>query len=576
MNTFKIYINNKEILANEGERILDIARRENIHIPSLCYHCDLTAHESCRLCMVEVEGDKNLKAACSLVAKPGMKILTDTQTTKKALKINLELLFAQHEGCCENCGRVEKCKLHEYSQLCSADGKKHNNRKKKLPKFQFGSAIVLDQSKCINCQNCTDMCSKQTKDGFVTLKQHGESFEIFPSDKKDHDCIYCGQCVVHCPVNALSEVEDWQKVKKLLEEKKKKIVFQFAPAVRTSLGEEFGMEPGTNVTDKIFAALAQIGAYKVFDTSFAADVTIIEEAKELIEKIKKGDNTPMISSCCPAWVKYSEFYEPDLAKHMTSVRSPQIILGGLIKTYWAKKENIKPKEIVNVSIMPCTAKKFEITREELRVDGLAPIDHVLTVREFARLLKEYKIDLKSIKPDESDKEIMANPSGAGEIFGAGGGVLEAALRTVYHDLTGKELENLEFKQLHEFARTKVADVAVAGKNLKVVAVSGMENAKKILEEVKKDPAKYAYVEIMACPGGCIGGGGQPIPIDDEVRKARARGLYQTDEKRMVRTSHGNPGIKTIYDEFLNDEKNVHKICHTTYKKRKKGSVKKIK
>jgi len=575
MQKFKIYINDKEIEASEGERVLDIARRENIHIPSLCNHPDLEPHESCRLCMVEVEGDKNLRASCALLAKPGMKIKTDTPTTQKALKINLALLFSQHEDNCEHCGRVEKCKLHEYAEKYAACGNIHIDRKKKLPKFQFGPSIFLDQSKCINCQNCSDMCFKQTKGGFITLKQAGETFEMFPSEEKNIDCIYCGQCIMHCPVGALSEIESYSEVKKLLKDKTKKVVFQFAPSVRTSLGEEFGMPLGTNVTDKIFAALKKVGAYKIFDTSFSADVTIIEEAEELLEKIAKGDNTTMISSCCPAWVKYAEFYEPELLKHLTSVRSPQIILGGLIKTYWVEKENLDLKDIVSVSIMPCTAKKFEIEREELFVDGKRPIDYVLTVRELAKLLKELNVDLDKIEPGESDKDILANPSGAGEIFGAGGGVLEAALRTVYQKLTGQELENLEFKPLHEFKRTKMAEVTIGGKILKVVAVSGMENAKKILEEVKTDPTKYAYVEIMACPGGCIGGGGQPIPIDDEIRKARAAGLYSTDEKRKVRTSHGNPGIDILYSEFLHDKKNKHKVCHTVYEKRKKGKVKKI-
>jgi NADP-reducing hydrogenase subunit HndD len=572
MKNFNIYINNKKIIAKEGDRVLKLAQKEKIYIPALCFHCDLIPHESCRLCMVEVRGEKGLKTACSLIAKSGMRIYTNTPLVKKVLKTNLELLFAQHEGKCENCSRQENCKLRELAEKISFDAKKYPDRKKNYPKYQFGPSIVLRQDKCINCENCSEMCAKQTKNGFLTIKEGKYDFSISPSKEKNSDCIYCGQCVVHCPVGALSEVEDYLEVKKLLKDPKKKVVFQFAPSVRTSLGEEFGMPLGTNVTDKIFSGLKKIGAYKVFDTSFGADVTIIEEARELLGKIKKNDATTMISSCCPAWVKYCEFYEPKLAKYLTSVRSPQIIVGGLIKTYWAKKEKLNPKDIVSVSVMPCTAKKFEIRREELKVDGKNTIDYVLTVREFAKLLKGFKVDLAKIKPDNSKKELLASPSGAGEIFGASGGVLEAALRTVYKNLTGQELKNLEFKPLHQFERTKFAEVSVGNKTLKVVAVSGMENAKKILEEVKKDPTKYAYVEIMACPGGCIGGGGQPIPVDNDIRKARAQGLYSSDEKRTIRTSHGNPGIDVLYNEFLNDDKNRKKICHTRFIIRKRGKI----
>lgn len=573
MNSFKIYINDKEIIANEGESVLAVARREGTYIPTLCFHDDFKPHENCRLCIVEVEGEKNLRTSCSLIVKPEMKIYTNTPLVKKVVRINLELLFAQHEGKCDDCRRKSSCKLQEASKKIAFNAKRYNNRKKNYPTFQFGPSIVFDKSKCINCENCSEMCVRQTKHGFLVHQESKYDYEINPSLEKNHDCIYCGQCVVHCPVGALSEYENYQKVKKLLCDHTKKVVFQFAPSIRTSLGEEFGMPLGTNVTDKIFAALHKIGAYKIFDTSFGADVTIIEEAKELLEKIEKGDATTMISSCCPAWVKYAEFYEPELLKYLTSVRSPQIITGGLIKTYWAEKENISPRNLVMVSIMPCTAKKFEIERKELKVNGKKTIDYVLTVRELAKLLKEFDVHLDKMEPDKSDKEILANPSGAGEIFGASGGVLEAALRTVYKKITGKELENLEFRPLHEFNHTKVAEVTIDGKTLKVVAVSGMDNAKKILEEVKKYPTKYAYVEIMACPGGCIGGGGQPIPINDEIRKARAAGLYSTDEKRKVRTSHGNPGIDIVYKEFLNDPKNCHKICYTTYKKRKKGDIK---
>jgi iron-only hydrogenase group A len=572
MQKFFIYINKKKIAAKEGDRILELAQKNGIDIPALCFHCDLEPRENCRLCLVEVEGDKNLRTACSLVARPGMKIRTDTSLVKKVLKTNLELLFAQHVEKCKTCQRVGSCKLYALAEKNRLKTKKYSDRKKNCSQYQFGPAIILQQDKCINCQNCTEICAKQTKGGFLKIKENKYDFEISPSEERNKDCIYCGQCITHCPVGALSEVEDYQTVKKLLKDKKKKVVFQFAPSVRTSLGEEFGMKPGTNVTNKIFSALKKIGAYKVFDTSFAADVTIIEEARELLEKIEKNGKTPMISSCCPAWVKYCEFYEPELTKYLTSVRSPQIILGGLIKTYWAKKEKLDPKDIISVSIMPCTAKKFEIMREELKIDGQKVIDYVLTVREFAKLLKSFKIDLDKMKAGEIDKDILANPSGAGEIFGASGGVLEAALRTVYKELTGQELKNLEFKPLHRFERTKFAEVSIKGKTLKAVAVSGMENAKKVLEEAKSDFGKYSYIEIMACPGGCIGGGGQPIPVNDEIRKARAQGLYSSDEKRKVRTSHGNPGINALYKEFLNDDKNRKKICHTHFITGKKGKI----
>lgn len=571
----KLYINNKELEFNEGESILDVAKKNGIYIPALCYHCDLKPRESCRLCMVEVDGDKKLRTSCSLIAKSGMKVHTDTPEIKKALKTNLELIFAQHKDECETCKRRNNCKLHEIAEKYSFDNKKYSNRKKNLSKFQFGPSIMLEQKKCINCENCTEMCAKQTNGGFLTTKENKYNFEISPSKEKNRDCIYCGQCIVHCPTGALYEVEDYQKVQKLLTDKKKKVVFQFAPSIRVSIGEEFGMAPGEIATQKIFSALKKLGAYKVFDTSFGADVTIMEESEELIKKILNNSKEVMFSSCCPAWVKYVEFYEKDFITHLTSVRSPEIILGGLIKTFWAEKEKINPKEIVSVSIMPCTAKKFEITRQEYKVKGLNPVDIVITNREFAKLLKESNINLAKIKPSEEDKDVMGSFTGAGEIFGASGGVLEAAIRTAYAKLTGKSLEKLEFKEIHEFAGIKELELTVAGKKLRFAAVSGIENVKKILAEIKKYPTKYNCVEVMACPGGCIAGGGQPLPIDNEIRKARINGLYQADRNNKRRESHKNPGIEILYKGFLADEKNRKYICHTHFTSKKKGKIKKL-
>ncbi|HOW60496.1 MAG TPA: [FeFe] hydrogenase, group A [Candidatus Moranbacteria bacterium] len=575
MDKLKIYINNKELEFNEGDTVLKVAKKNGIFIPALCYHSDLKPHESCRLCMVEVEGDKNLKTACSLVAKPGMKIFTDTPLVQKTVKINLELLLAQHDDDCEKCKRMSSCNLHYISEKYNPDIKKHSNRKKKLPRFQFGPSIILDQKKCINCENCLEMCAKQTNGGFLATKEKKLDFEITPSKEKNRDCIYCGQCIVHCPTGALYEVEDYQKVKKLLLEKKKKVVFQFAPSIRVSIGEEFGMLPGEVVTQKIFSALKKIGAYKVFDTSFGADVTIMEESEELIKKIINNKKEVMFSSCCPAWVKYVEFYEKDFVGNLTSVRSPQAILGGLIKTYWAEKEKINSKEIIVVSIMPCTAKKFEITRKELKVNGLYPIDITITNREFAKLLKEFNIDFPNIEPSEEDNDVMGTFTGAGEIFGASGGVLEAAIRTAYAKITGKSLENLEFKEIHEFAGIKELELTLEGKKLRFAAVNGIENVKKILAEIKKYPEKYNCVEIMACPGGCIAGGGQPLPVDDEIRKARINGLYQADRKNKRRESHKDPSIEILYKGFLANEKNRKKICHTHFALRRKGKIKKL-
>ena len=571
----KLYINNKEIEFNEGDTVLNVAKKNGIFIPALCYHSDLKPHESCRLCMVEVEGEKNLRTACSLIAKDGMKIHTDTLLVQKTVKTNLELLLAQHQDECEKCKRMSSCNLHYISEKYKPEINKYKNRKKNLPKFQFGPSIILDQEKCINCGNCLEMCAKQTNGGFLTTKEKKLDFEITPSKEKDRDCIYCGQCIVHCPTGALYEVEDYQKVKKLLKEKKKKVVFQFAPSIRVSIGEEFGMPAGEIVTQKIFAALKKIGAYKVFDTSFGADVTIMEESEELIKKVVNNEKEVMFSSCCPAWVKYVEFYEKDFVKNLTSVRSPQEILGGLIKTYWAKKEKINPKEIVVVSIMPCTAKKFEISRKEFRVKGFDPINISITNREFAKLLKEFNVDFVNINPSEEDNEIMGTFTGAGEIFGASGGVLEAAIRTAYAKITGKSLENLEFKEIHKFAGIKELELTIEGKKLRFAAVNGIENVKKILAEIKKYPEKYNCIEVMACPGGCIAGGGQPLPIDNEIRLARINGLYQADRNNKRRESHKNPGIEILYKTFLTGEKNRKKVCHTSFTSRKKGKIKKL-
>ena len=344
MQKFTISINDIECKANENETILQVAQRENIFIPALCYHCDLTIHESCRLCMVEIEGLNGLRPSCSIKATPEMRVRTSSPEIDKAMRINLELLFAQHKDKCATCDRRENCKLHELINKHPVSTVKYDDRKKNHKKYQFGPSIVFDSSKCINCEDCSEMCAKQTDGGFLRPRESKYNFEVCPSHDKEHDCIYCGQCIMHCPVGALTEKTDYPEVKKLLENKSKKVIFQIAPAIRTSIGEEFDLPVGTIVTDKLLSAIKKIGAYKAFDASFAADVTIIEEGRELIEKIQAGGDV-MLSSCCPAWVKYVEFYEPELIPYLTTVRSPQIIMGGLIKKYWAPKHHLDPKKL---------------------------------------------------------------------------------------------------------------------------------------------------------------------------------------------------------------------------------------
>ncbi len=389
---------------------------------------------------------------------------------------------------------------------------------------------------------------------------------MVPSKREDIDCIYCGQCLVHCPVGAFEEVNSIKDVLKDLEDKEKFVVFQFAPAIRSSIGEELGMEYGKIVLGQMVAGMKKLGADKVFDVSVAADVTTIEESEELIERIKEGKYLPMFTSCCPSWVKYVEFYYPDFIPNLTTVRSPQIILGGLIKTYFAEKENIDPKKITVVSVMPCTSKKFEITREELDVDGMRPIDYVLTTRELGSLFKLKKIDLENIEPLEADGP-WDMPTGAGVIYGATGGVTESALRTAYFKLMGEDLKDIEFKQMRGMDEAKEAVVKIGDLSLKIAIVNGLGNAQKLLERLKKDPKLYDYIEVMSCPGGCIGGGGQPIPTDKEIRKKRALSLYEIDKRNGVRLAHESEAVKSLYNDFFKDKELIHKICHTHYSKK---------
>jgi len=570
----KIIIDRKEIEAEEGETILQAAQKNGIEIPALCNHPDLKVKASCRVCVVEIKGKKGLHPSCATKVEEGMEITTDSENVKRARKINLELIFAQHREECSDCVWNAKCQLLSLAKKNDVKITRFNDRKKDYPTYQFGDAVIFDSSKCIDCQNCVEVCKNQGV-GFLELKEKDSFFEVVPSEDPQKDCVYCGQCIVHCPAGAFEGVGEFEDIEKPLKEEGKVVVVQFAPAIRTSIGEEFGLPYGEIVTGKIVAALKKLGFNAVFDTSVASDVTTIEEAGELIERIKTNERLPIMTSCCPAWVRYVEFYYPEFIPNLTTVRSPQIILGGLIKTYWAQKENIDPKNIVVVSIMPCVAKKHEINRPELMVNGLKPVDYVLTTREFARLLMRHKIDFTSLEPEELDNA-FGNPSGAGVIYGASGGVIESALRTAYEKITGKRLEDVEFKGVRGMQGVKKAEIEIAGEVRRVAVVNGLGNVQKILEEIKNNPSeKYTCIEVMSCPGGCIGGGGQPVPTSEEIRAKRAEGLYNIDEKKEIRRAHENPVVKKIYDDFIDKDSSAHSILHTSYKKQEKGNNKKI-
>ena len=557
----KITINKKKIKAGENQTILEAAKENGIEIPSLCYHSDLKIKSNCRVCLVEIKGREGLYPSCSKKIENGMEIITESPKINRVRKINLELVFAQHREECDDCIWSFDCQLLALAKKYKVKTDRFIDRKKNFPVYKFGPSVEFDSSKCINCGNCVEVCKNQEVNFLETKKKENFS-EVVPTKDKNKDCIYCGQCIVHCPAGAFEAVGEFEKVSEPLRDKNKIVVFQFAPAIRTSIGEEFNLPFGAVVTEKLIGAIKKLGVDKIFDTSVGADFTTFEEADEFIRRLGNRKNLPMFNSCCPSWVKFVEFNYPEFIPHLATTKSPQIILGGLIKTYWAKKENIDPKKIVVVSIMPCVAKKFEIIRKELKIYGMKPVDYVLTTRELAYLFIKHKINLKKVKPEKPDNP-LGIPSGAGVIYGATGGVMESALRTASEKFTGKKLLKIEFKKVRGMNGVKKAEVKINGKIIKIAVVNGLGNAKKILEELKENSKRYDAVEVMACPGGCIGGGGQPVPADNKIRKERADGLYQIDAEKEIRLAHENPIVKKVYREFLNKKKR-NLICHTRY------------
>jgi NADH-quinone oxidoreductase subunit G/NADP-reducing hydrogenase subunit HndD len=582
-----ITINGKKVQSPEGITIMEAAKANNINIPNLCYLEGIHKFGSCRICVVEVKGAKSLLPSCMTEVSEGMEIYTHSEKVIKARRVLYELFLSDHNKECLSCKRSGSCSLQALGETLKVEKSRFEGSMLET-EIDISPAITRDMSKCILCRRCVTACNEIQGVGVLNAQKRGFNTVISPAMELplgDVNCIFCGQCTVVCPVGALKETDAVTKVWDALYDKSKRVVVQVAPAVRVTIGEEFGNPAGTQVTGKLAAALRLLGFKDVFDTNFAADLTIMEEGTELLSRLNgalKGEGAvlPMITSCSPGWIKYVEHTYPDSLGHLSTCKSPHTMLGALVKSYYAEKIKVDPRDMFVVSVMPCTAKKFEITRKEMENDGLRNVDAVLTTRELAAMIKEAGIDFNGLKDEQFDNPLGAS-TGAADIFGVTGGVMEAALRTVYELVTGKELpfEKLHVKPIVGFDRVKTADIKIEGAlkgyehlngvTLKIAVTSGTKGANQIMEQVAKGESPYHFIEVMGCPGGCIMGGGQPRSEDKDVRQKRLKGIYSEDEGKILRKSHENPYIKAIYEEYLETPNGhiSHKLLHTHYVRR---------
>jgi len=586
-------INNKAVRVEEGITIFEAAKQNNILIPHFCYMENVHQIGSCRICVVEVEGAKTLMASCVTEVKEGMDIHTNSQRVRNVRKVIYELMLSDHPKECLRCWRNQNCELQDLGNLIQVSEFRYEGAKSKDIIDSSSPSIVRDSSKCILCRRCVTVCNDIQ--GVSLMNPHHRGFSTFigPSEDEllgDSVCTNCGQCVLVCPVGALKEKDSTVITWEALYDKSKTIIVQTAPAVRAALGELFGYEPGTLVTGKMASALRELGFNYVFDTNFAADLTIIEEGSEFLGRVKnaltspgENDVLPMITSCSPGWIKFVEHQFPDQLANLSSCKSPHMMLGALTKTYFAEKLNIDPASIFVVSVMPCTAKKFEITRPEMFNKGMADVDAVITTRELGRMIKDAGIDFRNLPEGKFDSPLGLS-TGAADIFGTTGGVMEAALRTVYELVTGRELPgaNLHITPLEGLDRIKTAELKIenplpeynflAGVTVKVAVTSGLSGAAELLDEIKKGTSPYHFIEIMGCPGGCISGGGQPRPVNDAIRTQRLEAIYREDEGKMQRKSHENQDVMMLYRDFLGIPlgHKSHELLHTVYTRRSKN------
>lgn len=573
-----VKINNQEYSFEEGLTILEACRKVNIDIPTLCYYKGLVESGNCRVCLVEVKGARNYVTACNYKIYEGMEIFTNTLEIIEARKKSLELIISNHSMECLNCSANHNCELQALTKRLNVE-ERYYGKKTERTLDDHSGILIRDTSKCILCGRCIEMCKNTQGVGILNFENRGIKTIVAPianKSFKDVPCTYCGQCTKVCPTGALTIKENIRDLLLALKEGKH-IVAQTAPAVRAALGEEFGYKIGTNVEGKMVAALKKIGCSKVYDVNFGADLTIMEEASEFIERFTTKENLPLITSCCPGWIRYIETYYPELLNHLSSCKSPHMMEGAIIKSYYAKKNNIDPKDIVVVSIMPCSAKKEEKDRNS------NDVDIVLTTVELANLIKLFGISFEDLDDEKFDADLLGDFSGAGVIFGASGGVMEAALRTAYHFITNKEYEQIKFDKVRGMDGIKEATLTINKKKVNVAVVHSLSNASKILNEIKEGKSKYHFVEVMACPLGCINGAGQPKISSNKLNVKekdnilantykRANALYKEDEKLPIRQSHNNPQIIELYKNYLGKPNSelAHKLLHTTYTKKDKN------
>lgn len=564
----QIEINGRMASATPGEMVLEVLRREGVSVPTLCNVEGLNPTGACRMCVVEVEGQGNLVPSCAFPVNDGMKIRTHSAKAIQARKTIVELLLSSHPDDCNYCARNSNCELQDLAAQLGVRQRRYLGKRKKMKVDVANPALVRDPDKCILCGRCVRVCEEIQEVGAIDFIGRGSEVTVgtsFDEGLNVSSCINCGQCLLVCPTGALVEKRNVEDVMNALGDPKKYVVVQHAPSVSVSLAEEFGVKPGMDIDKEMVAALRRLGFDRVFDTSFSADLTIMEEATELVGRLTNGGTLPMMTSCSPGWIKFVEQYYPEMIPHLSTCKSPQQMMGAIIKSFFAKREGLDPKDIVSVSVMPCTAKKFEAGRAEMIVDDVPDVDYVLTTRELGELIKMHGIDIEKLQGEEADNP-FGERSSAGKLFGGSGGVMEAAVRTAYFLVTGNELDELKFSALRNSKGRKETTVKIGDLELGVAVVSGLANARKLLEEIKGGRSDIHFIEVMTCPGGCVAGGGQPINLSPDAVKARQKMLYKVDQDETLRTSHQNMSVQRLYKEFLgkpNGEK-THHLLHTKY------------